>query len=85
MTATNDISPHPRDDAAATFCNSVALVEGRYRASRVRVVASDFSATPNPLIAHTLNKLLSPFSNIRAISPKLCTRLSLAIVEHHRP
>ena len=85
MIATNDISPHPRDDAAATFCNSVALVEGRYRASRVRVVASDFSATPNPLTAQTLNNLLSPFSNIRAISPKLCTRLSLAIVEDHRP
>src|SRR5580692_8096344 len=38
MIATNNISAHPRDDAGVTFCNSVALVEGRYRASRVRVV-----------------------------------------------
>lgn len=67
----------------ATF--SVALFEGRYRASRVRVVRSDFSATPNPLTAHTVNDLLSPFSNIRAIPQKLCMRLSLLIVEDHRP
>ena len=85
MIATNNISAHPRDDAGVTFCNSVALVEGRYRASRVRVVTSDFSATPNPLTAHTVNNLLSPFSNIRAIPQKLCMRLSLAIVEDHRP
>jgi hypothetical protein len=85
MTATNDISPHPRDDAAATFCNSVALVEGRYWASRARVVTSDFSATPNPLTAHTPANLLSPISNIRAISRKLCMRLRLAIVDDHRP
>jgi hypothetical protein len=64
---------------------SVALFEGRYRASRVRVVRSDFSATPNPLTAHTVNNLLSPFSNIRAIPQKLCMRLRLAIVEDHRP
>ena len=85
MIATNNISVHPRDDAGVTFCNSVALVEGRYRASRVRVVTSDFSATPNPLTAHTVNNLLSPFSNIRAIPQKLCMRLSLAIVEDHKP
>ena len=85
MIATNNISTHPRDEAVATFCNSIALVEGRYRASRVRVVTSDFSATPNPLTAHTVNNLLSPISNIRAIPQKLCMRLSLAIVEDHRP
>jgi len=56
----------------ATF--SVTLFEGRYQASRVRVVRSDFSATPNPLIAHTVNDLLSPFSNNRAIPQKLCMR-----------
>ena len=85
MIATNNISAHPRDDAGVTFCNSVALVEGRYRASRVRVVMSDNSATPNPLTAHTVNNLLSPFSNIRAITPKLCTRSRLAIVEDDLP
>lgn len=34
MIATNSISTLPRDDAGAPFSNSVALVEGRYRASR---------------------------------------------------
>jgi hypothetical protein len=85
MIATNSISTHPRDDAGATFCNSVALVEGRYQPSRARVVMSDFSATANPLTAHRVNNLLSPFSNIRAIPRKLCMRSSLAIVEDHRP
>src|SRR6266699_909622 len=63
MRTTNDISLHPRGNAAAPLYNS--LVEARYRASRARVVTSDFSATPNPLAAHTLNNLLSPISNIR--------------------
>ena len=85
MTATNNIPTHSRGHAGATFCNSVAFVEGRYRASRARVVMSDFSATPNPLTAHTANNLLSPISNIRAISRKLCKRLSLAISDDHRP
>jgi len=85
MTATNNISTHPRGDDGATFCSSVAPVEGRYRASRARVVMSDFSATPNPLTAHTANNLLSPVSNIRAISRKLCKHLRLAIVDDHRP
>jgi hypothetical protein len=62
MIATNNISTHPRDDAVVTFCSSIALVEGRYRASRVRVVTSDFSATPNPLTAQTVNNLLSPIA-----------------------
>jgi hypothetical protein len=85
MIATNNISAHPRDDTGVTFCNSVALVEDRYRASRVRVVMSHFSATPKPLTAHTVNNLLSPISNIRAIPQKLCMRLSVAIVEDHQP
>jgi len=85
MTATNNISTHPRDDAGAAFCNSVELVEGRYQAPRARVVTSDFSATANPLKAHRVNNLLSPISNMRAIPRKLCMRSSLAIVEYHRP
>jgi hypothetical protein len=84
MIATNNISTHPREDDLGVVLHSVALVEGRCRASRVRVVTSGFSATPNPLTAHTLNNLLSPFSNIRAIPHKLCTRLSLATVEDRR-
>ncbi|WP_298362051.1 hypothetical protein [uncultured Bradyrhizobium sp.] len=83
MAATNNISTHPRDDAVATFCNSVALVEGRYRTFRGTVVTRDFSATPNPLTALAVNNLLSPISNIHAIPPKLWMRL--AIVDDHRP
>lgn len=81
----NNISTQPRDDAVATFYNSVALVKGPHPSSRARVVTSDFSATPNPLTAHKTNKLLSPFSNMRAISRKLCMSLSLVIVDNHRP
>ena len=78
MIATNNISAHPRDDAGATFCNSVAFIESRYRASRVRVVRSDFSATPNPLTTLKVNNLLSPSSNIRAIPQKgKTTRLGI--------
>ena len=39
---------------------AVALVEGRYPLPRAKVVTSDFSATPNPLIAHKTKNLLSP-------------------------
>ena len=53
-----------------------------YPAPRAKVVTSDFSATPNPLIAHKTKNLLSPFSIIRAISRKLCVGLSLVIVDH---
>lgn len=63
---------------------SVAVVEGLYRASRARVVRSDFCAKPNPLTIHKVNNLLSLFCNIRAIRHKLCMHSSLAIVEDHR-
>jgi hypothetical protein len=81
---------HPSDDSAGAFRNSAALVwplwlEGRYQASNVQVVASDLFATSNPLTTHTEKNLLSPFSNIRAITPKLCAPSRLAIVEHHWP
>jgi hypothetical protein len=79
MIATNNISTQPGEDAGATFWTSVAVVEGRYSAPRAKVVTSDLSATPNPLIAHKTKNLLSPFSNIRAISRKLCMGLSLVI------
>ena len=89
MMATNTISTHPRDDSVEIFPNSVALVsplwlEGRCQASNGEVVAGDLFATPNPLTSHPDKNLLSPFSNIRAITSKLCARSSLAIVEDHR-
>ena len=65
-----------------SFWTSVALVEGRYPLPRAKVVTSDFSATPNPLIAHKTKNLLFPFSNIRAISRKLCVGFDLVIVDH---
>jgi hypothetical protein len=71
MIATKNISTHPREHAGAAFCNSVALVEGCYWVSRGGVVRSDFSATPNLLKARKVDNLLSPISNIRAISHKL--------------
>ena len=90
MMAINTIATHPRDDSVEIFRNSVALVwpwslEGRCQASNVEVVAGDLFATPNPLKLHTDKNLLSPFSNIRAITPKLCTRMRLAILEDHWP
>src|SRR5262245_5379857 len=67
----------------------VALVwplwlESRCQASNVEVVAGDLFATRNLLKSHAERSLLCPYSNIRAITSKLCARSSLAIVEDHR-
>jgi hypothetical protein len=87
--ASNTISKHPRT-SMATFPNSAARLcplwlERRCQASNVKVVAGDLFATPNLLKSHTERNLLSPYSNIRAITPKLCARSSLAIVADHWP
>ncbi len=68
MRTTNDIASS-KGRAAAPLCNS--LVEGRYRASRARVVTDGLSATPNPLTAHTLDNL-----------PQLATSLPRRAVVH---
>jgi hypothetical protein len=73
-----------------TFRDSVALpwllwLESPCPASNVKVVAGDLFATSNPLTSQTEKNLLSPFSNIRAITPKLCARSSLAILADHGP
>src|SRR5260370_33523523 len=85
--ATNTISKHPRS-SMATSPNSVARVwllwlEGRCQASNVKVVAGDLFATPNLLKSHTERNLLSPYSNIRAVTSKLCACRRLAIVADH--
>ena len=90
MIATNKISTHAKDDSVAWGLPAIqshwfGWLEGRCQASNVEVVASDLFATPNPLTSHTDKNLLSPFSNIRAITPKLCTRSRLAILEDHWP
>jgi hypothetical protein len=88
MMATN--TEHPRDDSVETFRNSVALVwplgfESRSQASNAEVVPGDLFATSNPLTSRTEKNPLSPFSNIRAITPKLCARSRPPIVAHHWP
>ena len=72
----------------ATFPNSAAWVwppwlEGRCQASNVKVVPGDLFATSNLLKSHMETNLLSPYSNIRAVTFKLCAHSDLAILEHH--
>src|SRR5262249_45789782 len=75
MIATNNTSTHPQDDAEAPFRKSVTLPQGRDRASRARVVTSDFSATPNPLTVHKVNNLLSHLATTVPYRPG-CARVS---------
>jgi hypothetical protein len=44
-------------------------------AHQLEVVASDIFATSNPLKSHEPRKSFSPFSNIRAVTSKLCARI----------
>ena len=90
MMAINTIATHPRDHSVGIFCNSVDLVsplslDGRCQASHVKVFAGDLFAKPNRLLSRPKEILLTQFGNFRAITPKLCTRLRLAIVEDHSP
>ena len=89
MTATNTISNIQGTTAwglSAIQSHWFRLwLERRCQASNVEVVAGDPFATSNPLISQTEKNLLSPFSNIRAITPKLCARSRLAIVADHWP
>src|SRR6266511_3345761 len=80
----HDLSKHPQS-SMATFPNSVAPVWPLWleQASNVKVVVGDLFATPNLLKSHTERNLLSPYSNIRAVTSKLCACPSLAIVAHH--
>ena len=80
------LNKHPRG-GMATFRNPVALTWrlrlGSCQALNVEVVARDLFTTRNLLKSHVERNLLSPYSNIRAITFKLCARSSLAIVEDH--
>ena len=71
----------------ATFRNPVALTWrlrlGSCQALNVEVVARDLFTTRNLLKSHAERNLLSPYSNIRAVTSKLCARSSPAIVEDH--
>src|ERR1700675_2628691 len=48
------------------------MLQGCRKADRAEVVERDRFATPNSLKSHGERNLLSPFSNICAITPKLC-------------
>ena len=89
MTATNTISNIQGTTAwglSAIQSHWFGLwLERRCQASNVEVVAGDLFATSNPLISQTEKNLLSPFSNIRAITARLCTRSRLAILEDYWP
>src|SRR4029453_17295456 len=76
--SSNTISKHPQS-SMATFPNSVARVWPLWleQASNVKVVVGDLFATPNLLKSHTERNLLSPYSNIRAVTSKLCACPSL--------
>src|SRR5215217_3459564 len=58
------------------------LVKGRRDAHNAEVVQCALFATCNPLKSHTARKLLSQFSNIRAVPSKLCTDSRLTAVEN---
>ena len=81
------ISTYATDDSVGTLSSEIQShrfgprwLEGRCETSNAEVVAGDLFATPNPLTALTEKNLLSPFSNIRAITAKLCTRSRLVIL-----
>jgi hypothetical protein len=54
-------------------------------AHHVEVVASDIFATRNSLKSQEGRNLKSPFSNIRAVTSKLCPESSLTGVENRLP
>ncbi len=61
-----------RSDGIEVFCSPFRLLwrgrpEGRCEAHNPQVVEGDIFATPNSLKSQVGRKLLSPFSNIRAI------------------
>src|SRR5262249_55137933 len=83
---TNTISNQPPRGGMATFRKPVALtcrprLEGCCRALNAEVVARDLLTARNLLKSHRETNLLSPYSNIRAVTSKLRERSSLAIVE----
>jgi hypothetical protein len=57
----------------------------RSGAHNLRVVTRDIFATPNSLKSHAARKLKSPFSNIRAVTSKLCSYWRPTAVENRLP
>jgi hypothetical protein len=55
------------------WSDGIERPEDRSKAPNPQVVEGDIFATSNSLKSHGGRKLLSPFSNIRAVTSKLCT------------
>jgi hypothetical protein len=58
---------------------------GQRESNRARLLRPDIHARAAPSPTQPAARCRVPFSNICAITPKLCTRSSLAIVEDRRP
>ncbi len=85
MLVTKTIANQYPRGGIATFRKPVALTwrQRLGQAPNVEVVARDLFTTRNLLKSHVERNLLSPYSNIRAVTSKLCAGSSLAIVEDH--
>ena len=49
----------------------IIIPQGQVQAHRVQIVACIFFATPNSLKSQRAQKVLSPYSNTHAVTPKL--------------
>src|SRR5262249_15716376 len=83
---TNTIWNQRPPGGMGTFRKAVALtcrlrLEGCCRALNAEVVSGDLLTARNLLKSHPERNLLCPYSNIRAVTSKLCARSSLAILE----
>ena len=56
--------------------------EGCPEPHHAEVVACDLFATPNPLKSRVARKVLSPFSNIHAVTPKLQTHSTSTAIQN---
>ena len=83
MLVTKTIANQYPRGGIATLRKPVALTwrQRLGQAPNVEVVARDLFTTRNLLKSHVERNLLSPYSNIRAVTSKLCAGSSLAIVE----
>src|SRR3989442_191568 len=83
-------SKHHSWDRIEGFCSPERLLwpvrpEGLCEAYNVEVVACDIFATHNSLKSHAGRKLKSPFSNVRAITSKLCSYSRPTAIENRLP
>ena len=58
------------------------MLRGRHEVYRVGVVERDLFATPNSLKSHEARKVLSPYSNLHAVTHKLRDVSGVEIIQH---